>query len=100
LIDEYFFSLNYFEKYEEVIFMNGNGKGPMDDGEKTGRQLGYCSGYKNAGFGNCNRNKRRFMQGFRNDIEYTQTELLYLRKTKLQAELEIIEEKLKNLKKN
>lgn len=107
--------------------MKGNGKGPMDNGAKTGRQLGYCSGYKNAGFeniefgnkgcqnpgfgfgngrrgnakfGNRNRNNslgRRFIQGFSDDIEYTQVELLNLKKSVLQAELKIIEEKLKDL---
>lgn len=90
--------------------MNGNGQGPMNKGQQTGRQLGYCSGYKNAGFkntefGNSNGrrqntgfgNGRRFVEGFRDDIEYTQKELLSLRKFKLQKELELIEEKLKNL---
>ena len=92
--------------------MNGNGKGPMDKGQRTGRQLGYCSGYKNAGFENRTNEGsfgRKFGQGFRRgfgqgsgqgfeqDVNYTEKELLNLRKINLQGELEIIEEKLKNL---
>jgi hypothetical protein len=73
--------------------MNGNGKGPMDRGQGNGNRLGYCYGYKNSNFGN----DKRFIQGFRQDVEYTEKELLNLRKISLQGELEIIEEKLKNL---
>ncbi|MGB6127779.1 MAG: DUF5320 domain-containing protein [Psychrilyobacter sp.] len=80
--------------------MNGNRRGPMDSGRGMGKQLGYCNGYKKAGFENGKRNLglgRRFVQGFRNDAEYSEKELLNLRKFKLQKELELIEEKLKNL---
>lgn len=80
--------------------MNGNGKGPMDRGRGMGKQLGYCSGYKKAGFENEEKGLslgKRFVQGFRHDVEYTEEELLNLRKSRLQKELEIIEERLKNI---
>ena len=80
--------------------MNKNGKGPMNNGKCSGNRLGYCFEYKNTNFEN--RKKplflgNKFNQGFRQDIEYTESELLNLRKINLQGELEIIEEKLKNL---
>ena len=80
--------------------MNGNGRGPMDKGQGMGKQLGYCYGYKNSNFENEKKGfslGRRFAQGFRQDVEYTEKELLNLRKISLQGELEIIEEKLKNI---
>ena len=92
--------LNYFEKYEEAISMNGNGRGPMNKGQGMGRKLGYCYGYKNTNFETKESVLslgKRFVQGFRQDVEYTEKELLNLRKISLQGELDIIEEKLKNL---
>lgn len=80
--------------------MNGNGKGPTDRGQGTGRKLGYCYGYKNSNFENKESVLslgKKFIQGFRQDVEYTETEVLNLRKISLQGELEIIEEKSKNL---
>jgi len=76
--------------------MNGNGKGPMDRGQGMGRRLGNCYGYKNSNFKNESFGNR-FVQGYGQDIKYTEKELLELRKINLQGELNIIEEKLKNL---
>lgn len=80
--------------------MNGNGKGPMDRGQGMGKKLGYCNGYKSAGFENEKKYSslgKRFVQGFRSNLQYTEKELLSLRKFKLQKELELIEERLKNI---
>lgn len=82
--------------------MRFNGRGPMDRGQGMGRQLGYCYGYRNNNnnFENQTREDslgKKFVQGFEQDVNYTEKELLNLRKISLQGELEIIEEKLKNL---
>ncbi len=91
---------NFKNENEEAISMNGNGRGPMNKGQGMGRKLGYCYGYKNTNFETKESVLslgKRFVQGFRQDVEYTEKELLNLRKISLQGELEIIEEKLKNL---
>ena len=75
--------------------MRGNGRGPMDKGQGMGRRLGYC--YRDENKTKEGSLGKRFVEGFGQDIEYTEKELLNLRKINLQGELEIIEEKLKNL---
>jgi hypothetical protein len=104
----------------------GDGTGPMGLGSRTGRRLGYCSGFSVPGFMNAGAGRRFFRRGFGRgrgfgfrrfaipsdfvpaDYGYAPTRLtkeeelkqLELDRKDIEAELEEIKKAIEDLKKN
>ena len=81
---------------------NLNGKGPREEGPKTGRGLGHCAGGRGtgAGFGPCCSRGRGYGRGFGVYHQPTKSEEIADAKAyleNLKAELKAVEDYLKEL---
>ncbi|NLA11745.1 MAG: DUF5320 domain-containing protein [Firmicutes bacterium] len=80
----------------------GDGTGPLGQGPLSGRGLGYCSGYRGAGFGRPFYGRRFRGYGFQRPWLYRETaddEKMFLQRQAeyMREQIEAIEERLKEI---